>query len=144
MLFPCSLANIGKVNSSRQEHRYIEPFEYDVFQVRNKSNSGRELMIRFGQRNQEGPVIEYHGSIVRYDERNEDQGTPIRREKELPVMVSYDTYTIYANVVRIHTKTLRVEAADKVIIDDGQQRIYAKQLEFDPSATNPIIAAIKD
>ena len=143
-LFPCSLANVGRVNSSRQEHRYIEPFEYEVFQVNDKSNSSPEVMIRFGRRNEQRRVIEYRGGAVNYDERNDDQVAITRREKDLPVMVSYDIYTIHADVVRIHTKTLKIEAVGNVTIDDGHERIHAIELKFDPLATNPIIEVVKN
>lgn len=143
-LFPCSLANVGRVNSSRQEHRYMEPFEYEVFQVNDKSNSSPDVMIRFVGRKEERRVIEYRGGAVNYDERNDDQVAITRREKSLPVMVSYDIYTIHADVVRIHTKALKIEAVGKVTIDDGHQRIYAIELKFDPLATDPFIAVVKN
>jgi hypothetical protein len=57
-------------------------------------------------------------------------------------MVSYDFYTIHADVVRLHTKTLKIEAVGKVIVDDGHQRLSAKQLKFDPLAANPISSVV--
>lgn len=73
--------------------------------------------------------------LVEYDHRRENKRAVEYTGNERPltgVIVSYDVITICAEKVRIEKDSLRVEAHGNVVIEDGKQRVHAKEkvLEF--------------
>jgi hypothetical protein len=73
--------------------------------------------------------------LVQYDHRREYKRAVEYTDGERPftgVIVSYDVIMICADKVRIEKDSLRIRAEGNVVIEDGKQRVHAKEkvLEF--------------
>jgi hypothetical protein len=111
---------------------FEEPFKERTFQTPHPPGIPAELLIRFSKWDETTKVFQYQGGQVSYENA---QGT---QTKFLPVMVSYDTLTIYAKRVCLNRDTLRLVADGDVIVQDGQQSIHFQHVEVDFKASDPM------
>lgn len=120
-------ANKGTVDGEE------EPFKEKIFQV---SGDPSELMIRYGKWDESGKTFKYEGAPVGF---LTGQGPQTRY---LPVMVTYDLLTMYANKVCYDPRTQRLLADGNVIVEDGKQRKRGNHVEVNFSAGNPMTTLI--
>lgn len=109
------------------------PFKDKNFTV---AGDPHELMIRYGKWDESGEVFTYEGAPVHYEMTTGEES------KFLPVMVTFDFLTIYANKACYDSKTQRLTADGNVIVEDGKHRKRVQHAEVDFSARNPMSTLI--
>jgi hypothetical protein len=93
---------------------------YDSFQVSNATGTELELLIKYIKKNEDSDSTIYEGA-----------------------MVSYDTFLLYASEVILHLPSHKLKAKGKVLLDDGNERTWATEVEFDFARSNPISNVIQ-
>lgn len=110
-----------------------EAFQETLIKV---SADPSELMIRYGKWDESGALLKYEGAPVHFIADGREQ------DKFLPVMVSFNLLTIYANKVCYDPKTQRLTADGDLIIENGRKRDHFQHAEIDFSARNPMTTLI--
>lgn len=95
--------------------------KYESFSLPQSPAESLDLLIEFDKKRTHNVLIEY------------DRAT-----------VSYDVLTIYADKVCFNKKTLRLEASgDRVVVEDGKQRVEVKYVEVEFQAGLPTIKLMR-
>jgi hypothetical protein len=105
--FTCIIDVTGRNTDPEKEG--IGPPQHEQLSLPQLTGAHQELMVRFQLKRDRGGVTEYRGGLL-----------------NPKVMISYDFIAIYAESLRVDKNKGIVEAAGKIIIEDGQQRKRAK------------------
>jgi hypothetical protein len=127
-LVVCALENVLIGENGKyigEKDRYRMPFKEEVLPVKSASVFPLNLLIQYGERLKDKNVIQYKGFKI--------------DSKCLGVIVTYNLLTIQADKVRFDKQTLKLEAEDNVIVEDGKQCSRAKKAEVDFNGREPII-----
>ncbi|HEV2913729.1 MAG TPA: carboxypeptidase-like regulatory domain-containing protein [Pyrinomonadaceae bacterium] len=93
--------------------------QYESVPLPRPQSNVPEVGIQFGERTEKRRRIEYRADLLY-------SGHSLFGDQHPGVVVSYDTTTIYANVVRFDKRSFQFEAEGNVIIEDGKQRIRVR------------------
>ena len=92
----------------------IGPPQYEKLSLPQLSGTAEELVVRFQLKKRQGRSIEYRGGPI-----------------NPAVMVSQGFLAIYAEKVRIDNEKGTIEAAGKVIVEDGEHRMRVKYAKLE-------------
>ncbi len=123
-LYPCALVNEIQVDDAGryagERCRYEDPVSTDSFEIRSTSGETRDVVIRYGVRKSRNDRVVYEQAI--------DRGNEIHQ-----VVVSYDTFTVYADVAEYDPARHRVEVHGAVLMDANGVRTTAAQAQIEIS-----------
>jgi hypothetical protein len=94
--------------------RYQDPLREEVIPLAHLSGAPLELLVRYGERREDGNFIDYRGATV-----------------------SYDALTIRADKVRLNPSTFRLEAESNVFVEDGKRCVRVKRAIVDLRTGEP-------
>jgi lipopolysaccharide assembly outer membrane protein LptD (OstA) len=90
---------------ARDEFHFAAEPKYKTFKIPNSKDAVLKLVIRYDKKKQSGKIIIFTGNNL---------------------MASYDTFSIYANELRVNSQTLEIEAFGDVIMENGLKRERGK------------------
>lgn len=124
----CPIVNALKIENGRykgETDEYQPPFNENEIKLPS-STPALKLFVQYGRRIKVGSVLRYEGFMI-------------VGGKFLGVTASYNQLTVYADRLRFHKKTLRLEAEGNVLLDDGQQRVQGQRAEVMFKAGEPVV-----
>ncbi|HXG68751.1 MAG TPA: carboxypeptidase-like regulatory domain-containing protein [Blastocatellia bacterium] len=141
ILSVCPIVNKIIVENGKYKGEYCylrAPLEEEAFLISSSSGTPLSLLIQYGERQQDDLFILYKGfrDSITYSL----DGTTQTSERWMGVIVSYNTLTVRADVIRFDKKNLHLKAEGNVFVDDGKQRVEAKMVELKFRAGVPQIS----
>lgn len=108
-------------NGFRDEYLYDEEPKYQTFNVPQNKNKNINLVVQFNQKKQLGKITAFTGANVR-------AGSDLFKSEGM--MASYDSFSIYANELRINSQTLEIEAFGNIVLENGAKRERAERAKI--------------
>lgn len=84
------------------------PPQYELFSLASTTRDGLEVLVQYQRKSQRVDAIEYTKALI-----------------------SFDSITIYAEIVHLDKNISRISASGRVIVDNGHQRVRANRAEVD-------------
>lgn len=133
IMFDCALEYGLTAENGRftvAEDRYRLPFKEESLFVGSISSPPLNLLVQFGEKQEDGASIEY-------------KGFKLTGDRMVGVTVTYDLLTIHADNVRLNRTTLQFEAEGNVVVENGSSRFYAAQVSVELKARQPTVKKIQ-
>ncbi len=129
----CSLDDMLVVKNGQYQgevERYRLPFKEESFFLGSSPSPPLNLLVQFGERQERNGIIEY-------------KGFTISGSRALNTTVSYNLLTVHADTVCLRKRTLQLQAAGNVVIEDGHNTSRADLVTVEFKSGRPVVSIIR-